>query len=134
MAESIPPINFPKRLLMGPGPSEVDPRVYRAMIQPVIGHMDPLFLECLSQLQQMLRDTFRTANTVTFPIPGTGTAGMEAALINFLEPGDEAAVVVGGVFAGRMCEITERCGAKLIRIENTWGTAADPDRVRQAGR
>ncbi|MBI3934580.1 MAG: alanine--glyoxylate aminotransferase family protein, partial [Acidobacteria bacterium] len=70
MLESVPPINFPKRLLMGPGPSEVDPRVYRAMIQPVVGHMDPLFLECLGQLQQMLRDTFRTRNTITFPIPG----------------------------------------------------------------
>jgi len=134
MAESIPPINFPKRLLMGPGPSEVDPRVYRAMIQPVIGHMDALFLECLAQLQQMLRETFRTQNAITFPIAGTGSAGMEAALINFLEPGDEAAVVAGGVFAGRMCEIIERCGAKLTRIDNLWGTAADPDRVRQAVR
>ena len=134
MALSVPTINFPKRLLMGPGPSEVDPRVYRAMIQPVIGHMDPLFLECLSQLQQMLRDTFRTANPVTFPIPGTGTAGMEAALINFLEPGDDAAVVVGGVFAGRMCEIVGRCGAKLTRIEIPRGTIADPDQVRQAVR
>ncbi|MBI2818472.1 MAG: alanine--glyoxylate aminotransferase family protein [Acidobacteria bacterium] len=132
MALSVSPINFPKRLLMGPGPSEVDPRVYRAMIQPVIGHMDPLFLECLGQLQQMLRNTFRTANTVTFPIPGTGSAGMEAALVNFLEPGDEAAVVVGGVFAARMCEIIERCGAKLTRIDCPWGTAADPDQVREA--
>jgi alanine-glyoxylate transaminase/serine-glyoxylate transaminase/serine-pyruvate transaminase len=132
MSQSIPTVNFPKRLLMGPGPSEVDPRVYRAMIQPVIGHVDPLFLECLSQLQQMLRDTFRTSNTVTFPVPGTGTAGMEAALINFLEPGDEAAVVVGGVFAGRMCEIVERTGAKLTRIDIPWGTAAEPDQVRQA--
>ena len=77
---------------MGPGPSEVDPRVYRAMIQPVVGHMDPIFLEILGQLQQMLRDTFRTSNTVTLPIPGTGSAGMEAALINFVEPGDEVAV------------------------------------------
>jgi len=134
MALNIPSISFPKRLLMGPGPSEVDARVYRAMIQPVIGHVDPLFLECLSQLQQMLRDTFRTSNKVTFPIPGTGTAGMEAALINFLEPGEEAAVVVGGVFAGRMCEIIGRCGAKLTRIDIPWGTIADPDQVRQAVR
>ncbi|MBI3933162.1 MAG: alanine--glyoxylate aminotransferase family protein, partial [Acidobacteria bacterium] len=98
------------------------------------GHMDPLFLECLGQLQQMLRDTFRTRNTITFPIPGTGSAGMEAALINFLEPGDEAAVAVGGVFAGRMCEIVERCGGKLTRIDSPWGVAADPDAVRQAVR
>ncbi|HWP83868.1 MAG TPA: aminotransferase class V-fold PLP-dependent enzyme, partial [Terriglobia bacterium] len=132
MTGSIAPIQFPKRLLMGPGPSEVDPRVYRAMAQPVIGHMDPLFLKCLEELQQMLRDAFRTRNTVTFPIAGTGSAGMEAALMNFLEPGDTAAVIVGGVFAGRMCEMAERCGARVIRIENPWGTAADPDRVRQA--
>ena len=102
MAESFPSVNFPKRLLMGPGPSEVDPRVYRAMTQPVLGHMDPLFLESLSQLQSMLRSSFRTGNRITLPIAGTGSAGMEAALINFLEPGDEEAVVVGGVFAGRM--------------------------------
>src|SRR3989304_5933578 len=132
MAESIPPINFPKRLLMGPGPSEVDPRVYRAMIQPVIGHMDALFLECLAQLQQMLRETLRTHNAITFPIAGTGSAGMEAALINFLEPGDEAAVIVGGVFAARMCEIVERCGGRLIRIEHPLAEAADPDQVRSA--
>jgi len=125
-------INFPKRLLMGPGPSEVDPRVYRAMIQPVVGHMDPAFLEILSQIQQMLRDTFCTANTVTLPIPGTGSAGMEAALINFIEPGDEAAVVVGGVFASRMCEILERCDAKITRIDVPWGTAVDPETVKKA--
>ena len=131
MAESVPAINFSKRLLMGPGPSEVDSRVYRAMSQPVIGHMDPVFLEILGQLQQMLREAFRTRNRVTFPIAGTGSAGMEAALINFLEPGDEAAVVVGGVFAGRMCEIIERCGGKLTRMDTPWGVPADPDRVRQ---
>jgi alanine-glyoxylate transaminase/serine-glyoxylate transaminase/serine-pyruvate transaminase len=102
------------------------------MIQPVVGHMDPIFLEILGQLQQMLRDAFRTANTVTLPIPGTGSAGMEAALVNFIEPGDEAAVVVGGVFASRMCEIVERAGAKLTRIDIEWGTAPDPDAVKKA--
>ncbi|MSO20932.1 MAG: alanine--glyoxylate aminotransferase family protein [Acidobacteria bacterium] len=132
MSPHVHTINFAKRLLMGPGPSEVDPRVYRAMIQPVVGHMDPAFLEILGQLQQMLRDTFRTANTVTLPIPGTGSAGMEAALINFIEPGDEAAVVVGGVFASRMCEILDRCGAKITRIDHAWGTAPDPGQVRKA--
>jgi alanine-glyoxylate transaminase/serine-glyoxylate transaminase/serine-pyruvate transaminase len=132
MAAGFPSIQIPKRLLMGPGPSEVDPRVYLVMSQPVVGHLDPLFLECLNQLQSMLRATFRTSNRVTFPIPGTGSAGMEAALINFLEPGDEAAIVTGGVFGDRMCEIVERCGGKLTRIEIPWGTAADPDRVRAA--
>jgi len=125
-------ISFPKRLLMGPGPSEVDSRVYRAMLQPVCGHMDPFFLEILTELQEMLRSTFRTRNTITFPIPGTGSAGMEASLINFIEPGDEAAVVVGGVFAARMCEMVERCGGKLHRIDVPWGTAPDPEQVRKA--
>jgi alanine-glyoxylate transaminase/serine-glyoxylate transaminase/serine-pyruvate transaminase len=132
MTEKFPTINFPKRLLMGPGPSEVDPRVYRAMIQPVIGHVDPLFLEVINQLQQMLRETFRTRNPITLPIPGTGSAGMEASLINFIEPGDEVAVVVGGVFAARMCEMLARFGVKLTRIDNRWGTAADPGQVRKA--
>ena len=132
MTEKFPTINFPKRLLMGPGPSEVDPRVYRAMIQPVVGHVDPLFLEIINQLQEMLRQTFRTRNAITLPIPGTGSAGMEASLINFIEPGDEVAVVVGGVFAARMCEMLARCGVKLTRIDNRWGTAADPDQVRKA--
>ena len=132
MTEKFPSINLPKRLLMGPGPSEVDPRVYRAMIQPVIGHVDPLFLEVINQLQQMLRQTFRTRNPITLPIPGTGSAGMEASLINFIEPGDEVAVVVGGVFAARMCEMLARWDVKLTRIDNRWGTAADPDQVRQA--
>ncbi len=130
MTDNFPAINLPKRLLMGPGPSEVDPRVYRAMIQPVIGHVDPLFLEVLNQLQELLRRTFRTRNPVTFPIPGTGSAGMEASLVNFLEPGDEAAVVVGGVFAGRMCEMIERWGVKLTRVDVPWGEVPDPDQVR----
>src|SRR5262249_29603642 len=77
MPNVIPPVNFPKRLLMGPGPCEVDPRVYRAMIQPVVGHMDPFFLEVLDQLQELLRRTFRTGNAITLPITGTGSAGME---------------------------------------------------------
>ncbi len=132
MAEPIRSINFPKRFLMGPGPSEVDPRVYRAMIQPVMGHMDPLFLNCLNELQQMLRNAFRTANPITFPLPGTGSAGLEASLINFVEPGDEVAVVVGGIFAGRMCEVLERCRVNLTRIDIPWDQAADPAAVRSA--
>lgn len=125
-------INFPKRLLMGPGPSEVDPRVYRAMMQPVVGHMDPVFLEILGQLQQMLRQAFCTTNPLTLPLPGTGSAGMEAALMNLIEPGDEAAVVVGGVFASRMCDMLSRCGAKLTRMDIPWGTAPDPEQVQKA--
>ena len=132
MSAPFPSLNLPKRLLLGPGPSEVDPRVYRALAQPVVGHLDPGFLQVLDQVQEMLRMTFRTRNTITFPVPGTGSAGMEAALINFLEPGDDAAVVVGGVFAARMCEIVERTGARLLRIDIPTGTAATAEQVRGA--
>ena len=126
MADNFPPVNLPKRLLMGPGPSEVDPRVYRAMIQPVVSLLDPAFVPILDQLHELLRYAFRTQNAITFPISGTGSAGMEAALVNLLEPGDTAAVIVGGVFAARMCEIVERCGGKLIRIDVPWEVAHKP--------
>lgn len=126
------PLQLPKRLLMGPGPTEVDPRVYRALSQPVIGHLDPYFLRVLDKVQEQLRQVFRTQNPLTFPIAGTGSAGMEAALINFLEPGDEAAVIVGGVFAARMCEMVERCGGQVFRMEHPLDEAADPDEVRRA--
>ena len=105
MDGNFPPVNIPKRLLMGPGPSEVDQRVYRAMIQPVVSVLDPAFLQILDQLHELLRYAFRTRNSIAFSLPGTGSAGMEASFVNFIEPGDEAAVVVGGVFAARMCEM-----------------------------
>ena len=129
-----PSIAIPKRLLMGPGPSEVDPRVYRAMTQPVVGYLDPVLLRSMDELHAMLRTVFCTQNAATFPIPGTGSAGMEASLINFIEPGDDVAVVVGGVFAARMCEMVERGGGKLLRIDHRPGTTADPDQVRRAVR
>ena len=132
MPVAFPSITIPKRLLMGPGPSEVDPRVYRAMMQPVVGYLDPTLLQIMDQIHTMLRTVFCTRNAATFPLPGTGSAGMEASLINFIEPGDGVAVVVGGVFAARMCEMVERCGGKMIRIDHRSGTTADLDRVRGA--
>src|SRR3990172_5902301 len=129
MPVAFPSITIPKRLLMGPGPSEVDPRVYRAMTQPVVGYLDPTLLQIMDQIHTMLRTVFCTRNAATFPLPGTGSAGMEASLINFIEPGDEVAVVVGGVFAARMCEMVERCGGKLIRVDHRPGTTADLGRV-----
>jgi len=129
-----PAIAIPKRLLMGPGPSEVDPRVYRAMTQPVVGYLDPNLLRIMDEIHAMLRTLFCTQNLATFPLPGTGSAGMEASLVNFIEPGDEVAVVVGGVFAARMCEIVARCGGKLLRIDHRPGTTVDLDQVRQTVR
>ena len=122
----------PHRILMGPGPSNVDYRVYRALTTPIVGHLDPEFLEIMDDVQERLRRIFRTSNPLTIPVSGTGSAGMEAALVNFIEPGDAVVVCVGGVFADRMCDIAERAGARLLRVEAEWGTATDPARVEAA--
>ena len=111
----------PNRILLGPGPSPVDPRVYQALCSPVLGHLDPVFLQCMDDVQSMLREVFETENKVTFPVSGTGSAGMEAALVNVLEPGDEAIVFVAGVFADRMYEIATRCGATIHAVKLEWG-------------
>src|SRR5213593_2685873 len=99
------PLSTPVRRLMGPGPSEVHPRVYRALSTPVIGHLDPAFLKVMDGLQEMLRWVFQTRNPLTIAVSGTGSAGMEAALVNLVEPGEEVIVGVKGVFGGRMAEI-----------------------------
>ena len=122
----------PQRILMGPGPSNVDYRVYRALTTPIVGHMDPEFMKIMDGVEARLRSVFRTANAVTIPVSGTGSAGMEAALVNFLEPGDLALICSGGVFADRMCDIVERAGARLIKVAAEWGRAVDPDEVRAA--
>ncbi len=121
----------PHRILLGPGPSNVDYRVYRALSTPITGHMDPEFLKIMDSVQEKMRLVFRTSNPVTIPVSGTGSAGMEAALVNFIEPGDTVVICVGGVFAERMCDIAGRAGARLVRVENEWGTPADPARVEE---
>ncbi len=117
---------------MAPGPSNVDYRVYRAMTTPITGHMDPEFMKIMDGVQENLRALFRTSNPVTIPVSGSGSAGMEAALVNFFEPGDAVVIASGGVFAERMCEIAERAGARLVRVAAEWGTACDPAQVEQA--
>lgn len=121
-----------QRVLMGPGPSEVPPRVLRAMAAPCVGYLDPYFLAVMDETQQLLRRVFQTGNELTFPMTGTGMLGMEACLANMLETGDEAAVCVHGAFGGRMCEIVERIGARLIRVDGEWGRMTDPEAVRKA--
>ena len=123
---------LPERLLLGPGPSNVSPDVLRAMSRPVIGHLDPAFLEILDEVQGMLRRTFRTENALTLPISGTGSAGMEACLVNLLEPGQTALVGVQGIFGERMCEIVERAGARALRVEAEMGEIVAPTRVADA--
>lgn len=122
----------PIRTLLGPGPSAVHPRVLRALSMPLVGHLDPTFIELMEETKQLLRATFLTENALTFPISATGSAGMEACLINLLEPGDTAVVGVNGVFGTRMVDIVERCGAKAIKLEAPWGNVIDPEDIRRA--
>ncbi|UCB44372.1 MAG: alanine--glyoxylate aminotransferase family protein [Spirochaetota bacterium] len=120
------------KILMGPGPSDVHPLVLKAMATPLIGHLDPQFIEIMDNVMEMLRKLFRTKNQLTFAVSATGSAGMETCFANLLEPGDEALVCVHGVFGNRMSDIVERCGAKLIRLDAPWGEPIDPSAVKKA--
>lgn len=126
-----PPIRPPARLLMGPGPSNPDPRVLTAMTANPVGHLDPYFVELMDQTMDALRKVFRTANHHTIPISGTGSAGLEAIMMNLLEPGDEAIVVVNGYFGQRVAELARRTGANLRTIESAPGQVADPAQVEK---
>src|SRR5262245_59792661 len=124
--------NPPHRLLLGPGPSPVDDRVLSAMAAPVLGHLDPLFLQCMDDVQGLLRYVFETENRVTIPVSATGSGGMEAALVNVIEPGDEVVVCINGIFGERMRDIIERAGAKPVVVEATWGQAIDVNNIEAA--
>jgi alanine-glyoxylate transaminase / serine-glyoxylate transaminase / serine-pyruvate transaminase len=129
----IPPqFEPPQRLLLGPGPSMVNPRVLRAMSNPVIGHLDPATLEMLTQTQVMLRQVFLTNNELTYPVSGTGTAGMECALTNVLEQGDTAVILVSGLFGARMREIARRLRAQVISLGDRWGEPVPAEEVAAA--
>jgi alanine-glyoxylate transaminase/serine-glyoxylate transaminase/serine-pyruvate transaminase len=121
-----------ERVLMGPGPSNVPPRVLQAMSAPCIGHLDPYFLSVMDETQGLLRFLFQTENTLTIPVSGTGSAGMETCFVNLVEQGDEVVVCINGVFGTRMADIVSRLGGELIRVEAEWGRAIDPDMVRKA--
>lgn len=120
-----------ERVLMGPGPSDVSPRVLRALGMPCIGHLDPIFIELMNETQKLLRHVFQTDNALTIPISGTGSAGMETCFVNLVNPGDEVLVCVNGVFGTRMSDIVERLGGKPLRVEAEWGRAIDPEAVQQ---
>ncbi len=124
----------PTRLMLTPGPSNLDPRVYRAMATPLVGHLDPWFMEMMGDVQVLLRDVFKTQNRTTFPISASGSGGIEAAVFNPLEEGDEAIICVNGSFSERMAIIAERTPAKIIRVEAPYGRAVDLDDVRRAGK
>ena len=124
--------NPPVRTLMGPGPSDVHPRVTGAMARPCIGHLDPAFVGMMDEVKQMLQYAFQTENQLTIPVSAPGSAGMEATFQNLLEHGDKAIVCQNGVFGGRMKEVVERCGATAIMVEDDWGKPVDPQKVEDA--
>lgn len=120
------------RLLMGPGPCNPYPEVAEAFARPMLGHLDPEFIALLDELNDRLRTVFRTANELTFPVSGTGSAGMEAAFVNFVRPGDVVVVGVNGVFGNRMCDVAARCGAEVVRVDVPWGQPVTPDALLAA--
>ncbi|MFD1599188.1 pyridoxal-phosphate-dependent aminotransferase family protein [Halobellus rarus] len=126
------PLNPPQRTLMGPGPSEVHPRVLRIMSAPLIGHLDPAFIEIMDEVQELLRYTFQTDNRWTIPVSGTGSASMETAFGNLVEPGDTVLVPTNGYFGGRMESMAERAGGDVVHVDAPWGEPLDPDDVAAA--
>jgi len=122
----------PERLLLGAGPSNVDPRVFKALISPIVAHLDPYFLEVMDETVELLRYTFQTKNHITFPISGTGSAGMESAICNVVERGDDVIVCVNGFFGERMKEMIVRCGGNPIPVEADWGKIIAKEDVEKA--
>jgi alanine-glyoxylate transaminase/serine-glyoxylate transaminase/serine-pyruvate transaminase len=122
----------PVRTLMGPGPSDVSPRVLGALARPTIGHLDPLFVDLMDQIKELLQYAFQTRNELTLPISAPGSAGMEACFVNLVSPGDTVIVCQNGVFGGRMKENVERCGATAVMVEDNWGEPVSADKVGAA--
>ena len=119
------------RLLLGPGPSDAHPRVLTAMTTPLLGHLDPQFLEIMNDTQGMMRQVYRTQNRLTFPISATGMAGMEACVVNLIEPGDKMVVCAAGFFGGRMVDVAGRAGAQVIHLQQAWGKVFDLNQLAE---
>ncbi len=129
---SFPTLNPPIRTLLGPGPSDIHPRVLQAIGKNTVGHLDPYYLRLMDDSQKMLRALFRTENRMTFSVSATGSAGMEATVVNLIEPGDSMIVCVNGVFGARMSDVAERAGAKVTKVERPWGEVFTPDDLTDA--
>ena len=127
-----PPVAPPIRLLLGPGPSDIHPRVLAAMAEPTVGHLDPYYLSLMNDMQQLLRSVFRTENKMTLAVSGTGSAGMACCVVNLIEPGDSMVVCVNGVFGARMVDVAERAGAKVTRVDRPWGEVFEPAHLKDA--
>jgi alanine-glyoxylate transaminase / serine-glyoxylate transaminase / serine-pyruvate transaminase len=134
MKEIIGELAPPVRILLTPGPSNIDPRVYRALAAPVVGHLDPWFLEMMGDVQTLLRGVFQTENRITYPISASGSGGIETAVLNTLEAGDECIVCVNGMFSERMAVIAERSPAKVNRVDAPLGCTVDPEDIRRVGK
>ena len=132
MAATVSPFNPPQRTLMGPGPSDVSPRVLEALARPTIGHLDPRFVEMMEEVKGLLQYAFMTGNAMTMPVSAPGSAGMETCFANLMEPGDKVIVCQNGVFGGRMKENVIRCGGEVVMVEDEWGTVVDPQKVEEA--
>lgn len=128
------PLNPPRRILMGPGPSDTHPAVLQKLGCPTVGHLDPYFLQVMNELQSMLRTVFQTQNELTLAVSGTGSAGMETCVVNLIEPGDRMVVCVNGVFGGRMKDVAERAGANVLVIERPFGEVFSSDEIAAAVR
>src|SRR5690606_28264681 len=126
------PFHPPQRTLMGPGPSDVSPRVLEALSRPTIGHLDPAFVTLMEEIKGLLQYAFQTKNGLTFPVSAPGSAGMETCFVNLVEPGDKVIVCQNGVFGGRMKENVLRCGGVPVMVEDPWGRAVDPQKVEDA--
>ena len=122
----------PQRTLLGPGPSDVNPRILEALSRPTIGHLDPVFIEMMDDLKKLLQFAFQTRNELTFPVSAPGSAGMETAFVNLVERGDKVIICQNGVFGGRMRENAERCGAQVVMVQDDWGKAIDLSKVENA--
>ena len=119
----------PRRTLLGPGPSDMNPRVIASLAQPVIGYLDPAFVTMMEELKELMRYAYQTTNPLTFPMSGPGSVGMEACFVNLVEPGDKVIVCRNGVFGGRMLENVERCGGVPVVLDETWGEPIDPNKL-----
>ncbi|MFB6260300.1 MAG: alanine--glyoxylate aminotransferase family protein, partial [Thiohalorhabdaceae bacterium] len=122
----------PERTLMGPGPSDVHPRILEALSRPTIGHLDPVFVGMMEEVKGLLQYAFQTDNKLTFPVSAPGSAGMEMCFTNLVEPGDKVIVCKNGVFGGRMQENVERCGGTAVMVEDEWGDPVDTAKVAEA--
>jgi alanine-glyoxylate transaminase / serine-glyoxylate transaminase / serine-pyruvate transaminase len=132
--QQIGELNPPHRLMLTPGPSSMDPRVYRALATPLVGHVDPWFRGCMDDVQVLLRQIFQTENRITMPLSASGSGGIEAAVVNSLEEGEEAIIAVNGVFSDRMAVIGGHTAAKITKVEAPYGEPVDAEDVRRAGK